>query len=84
MNETTVDAKIETWVAQLGDRVSVSASTVQDHLLDLWGLLSDGGARRMVEQWLTATLERELYTTEDVIERLAEVRALQGEPESVS
>lgn len=84
MNDTTVDANIETWVAQLGDRVSVSASTVQDHLLDLWGLLPDGDARGTVERWLTETLARELYTTEDVIERLGRVRELQGEPSGVS
>jgi hypothetical protein len=36
-----------------------------------------------VEQWLTETLERELYTTEDVIERLQDLRARQGEPSTV-
>ena len=84
MDHTTVDVKVETWVAQLGDRVSVSASKVQDGLFDLWGLLPEGDARRKVEEWLTETLERELYTTEDVIARLAQVRILRGEPSSVS
>lgn len=79
----TLDACIETWVGELGDRVSVSASGVQDRLFTLWGLLGEGDARRAVEQWLTETLDRELYTTEDVIDRLAQVRALQGEPTSV-
>jgi hypothetical protein len=79
----TVDASIETWVGELGDRVSVSASGVQDRLIDLWGLLPPGDARTAVEQWLTQTLERELYTTEDVIDRLGEIQALQGEPSSV-
>jgi len=83
VRDTTVDASVETWVAELGDRVSVSASTVQDHLLDLWGLLAEGDARRIVEQWLTETLERELYTSEDVIERLQDLRARQGEPSTV-
>jgi len=79
----TADANVETWIAQLGDRVSVSASTVQDHLLDLWGLLPDGDGRRAVEQWLTETLERELYRTDDVIERLRRIPDLRGEPSSV-
>jgi hypothetical protein len=83
VDHTTVDAKVETWVAQLGDRVSVSASKVQDGLFDVWGLLPEGDARRRVEEWLTETLERELYTTEDVIRRLGQVRALRGEPSSV-
>jgi hypothetical protein len=83
VDQTTVDAKVESWVAELGDRVSISASKVQDGLFDVWGLLPEGDARRMVETWLTETLERELYTTEDVIERLGRVRALRGEPSSV-
>jgi hypothetical protein len=84
VDQTTVDAKVAIWVTELGDRVSVSASKVQDGLFDLWGLLPEGDARRMVEIWLTETLERELYTTEDVIERLGRVRTLQGEPSTVS
>jgi hypothetical protein len=83
VDQTTVDAKVEAWVAQLRDRVSVSSSKVQDGLFDVWGLLPEGDARRMVEEWLTETLERELYTTEDVIERLGRVRSLRGEPSSV-
>jgi hypothetical protein len=83
VDQTTVDVNVETWLVQLGDRVSVSASRVQDGLLDLWGLLPEGDARQVVEEWLTETLERELYRTEDVIERLERVRALQGEPSSV-
>jgi len=83
VDQTTVDAKVEAWVAQLGDRVSISASKVQDGLFDLWGLLPEGDARRLVEGWLTETLDRELYTTEDVIERLGRVLVLRGEPTSV-
>ena len=79
----SLDASIETWVSELGDRVSVSASVVQDRLLHLWGLLDDGDSRRTVEQWLTETLEREIYITDDVISRLELLRARQGEPSSV-
>ena len=45
----SLDASIETWVGELGDRVSVSASGVQDRLLDLWGLLAEGDARKAIE-----------------------------------
>ena len=79
----TADVNAEIWIAQLGDRVSVSASVVQDHLLDLWGLLPDGDGRRTVEQWLTETLERELYRTDDVIERLRRIPDLAAEPSTV-
>jgi hypothetical protein len=43
---------------------------VQDRLFDLWGLLDDGDTRRAVEKWLTETLDRHLYTSEDLVSRL--------------
>ena len=59
----------EAWLAQLSDRISVPASDVQDHLLDLWGAL-DEPARAEVERWLTETLRRNLYSVSDINERL--------------
>ena len=58
---------------QLDGQMSVPASVVQDHLLDLWGLLPDGDIRTEVERWLTETLERNLYQVSDVDARLAHV-----------
>ena len=60
----------EAWLAQLADRISVPASDVQDHLLDLWGALDEGPARSEVEKWLTETLRRNLYSVSDINERL--------------
>ena len=60
----------EAWLAQLSDRISVPASDVQDHLLDLWGALDEGPARAEVERWLTETLRRNLYSVSDINERL--------------
>lgn len=60
----------EVWLAQLADQISVSASDVQDHLLDLWGALDEGPARAEVERWLTETLRRNLYSVSDINERL--------------
>jgi hypothetical protein len=84
MAGTSVEVAIESWVTELGDQVSVSASSVQDHLFDVWGLLPDGEARRMVAEWLTETLERHLYVTDDIIERLDQVRALADTRSAVS
>jgi hypothetical protein len=58
---------------QLEGQVSVSASLVQDRLLDLWGSLPAGERRAEVERWLTETLERHLYKAADVDARLASV-----------
>ena len=65
----------EAWLAELADQVSVPASEVQDHLLDLWGALDEGSARVEVERWLTETLGRNLYAVADINERLDELLA---------
>jgi hypothetical protein len=60
----------EAWLEELADQISVPASDVQDHLLDLWGALDEGPARAEVERWLTETLRRHLYSVSDINERL--------------
>jgi hypothetical protein len=72
-----LDAVVEAWIAELSDQLAVSASTVQDRLLDLWGLLPEGETRRTVEHWLTETLERQLYTTADITDRLRQLGELE-------
>jgi hypothetical protein len=66
----SVEAFVATWRSELGVQGSVSSSTVQDHLLDLWGHLPEGPTRSQVERWLTETLERHLYQVDDVNHRL--------------
>jgi hypothetical protein len=68
-----LDAVVEAWIAELDDQLAVSASAVQDRLLDLWGLVPDGETRRTIEDWLTETLHRELYTSDDIADRLREM-----------
>jgi hypothetical protein len=58
---------------QLEGQASVSASVVQDRLLDLWGHLPEGDSKTEIERWLTETLERQLYDTADVDARLTSV-----------
>ncbi len=60
----------EAWLADLADKLSVPASDVQDHLLDLWGTLDEGPVRAEVERWLTETLRRHLYAVSDINDRL--------------
>jgi hypothetical protein len=74
---TSVEATIEAWIAELADQGSLSATAVQDRLFDLWGVLPEGTTRTEVERWLTETLERNLYTSEEVIERLQTLAQLQ-------
>jgi hypothetical protein len=67
------EAAVAAFRRQLEGQLSVSASVVQDGLLDLWGLLPDGDSRTEVERWLTETLERNLYEVADIDARLATV-----------
>lgn len=63
---------------QVEGQVSVSASMVQDKLLDLWGTLPEGDCRTAVERWLTETLDRNLYSATDIDARLEAVLAAQN------
>jgi len=67
------EAAIAAFRHQLDGQISVSATVVQDGLLDLWGLLPEGVSRSLVERWLTETLERSLYAVQEVDDRLAAV-----------
>jgi hypothetical protein len=63
---------LSAWRAELAGATSVSASAVQDRLLDLWGALEADDDRRVrVEAWLTETLSRHLYTVSDLEARIA-------------
>jgi hypothetical protein len=75
MTETieNTEAAVAAFRRQLEGQVSVPATVVQDCLLDLWGLLPEGGSRTEVERWLIETLERHLYEVRDVDARLASV-----------
>jgi hypothetical protein len=68
-----IDELVASWKAELDGQVSVSASAVQDRLLDLWGHLPESDARVHIERWLTETLGRHLYTVSDIDARLDEV-----------
>src|SRR5579859_6099014 len=83
MAGTSVEVAVASWVAQLRDQVSVSASGVQDRLFDVWGLLPEGDARRVVGEWLTETLDRSLYVTDDIIARLEDLLVLADTRSSV-
>jgi hypothetical protein len=70
MDTEPVELLVASWLSELGEQGSVSASDVQDRLLDLWASLPEGAVRTQVERWLTETLERHLYAVDDVQRRL--------------
>jgi hypothetical protein len=74
-----LEAFVTAWRAELTGQTSVSATEVQDRLLDLWGELPDGDRRSEVESWLTETLSRHRYVLAALETRLATLAALPAE-----
>jgi hypothetical protein len=62
--------QIEAWRTQAAGETVVSASAVQDRLFDLWGEVRDTPAAAVVEQWLTLTVERQLFAGPELVEFL--------------
>ena len=69
----TARRQIEDWRSTAADATVVSASAVQDRLFDLWGELQDLPQQSVVEQWLTLTVERELFTGKELVDFLNEL-----------
>jgi hypothetical protein len=69
----TAKQQIEDWRTQAVDTTVMSASTVQDRLFDLWGELRDLPSVTQVEQWLSLTVERELFSGKELVEFLDEL-----------
>jgi hypothetical protein len=53
------------WREAAGDSIVFSASRVQAFLFDLWGE-TEGRARELVQEWLTVSLHRELFSAEEL------------------
>ena len=66
----TARKQIENWRSTAAGTTVVSANAVQDRLFDLWGELQDLPQQTVVEQWLTLTVERELFTGKELVEFL--------------
>ena len=69
----TARNQIEAWKTEAADQTVVSASAVQDRLFDLWGELKDYAVVTQVEQWLSLTVERELFSGKELVEFLDEL-----------
>jgi hypothetical protein len=64
---------IEAWRSEAANETVVSASAVQDRLFDLWGEVRDTPSATLVETWLSLTLERQLFSGEELVDFLDEV-----------
>lgn len=69
----TTEQIIEQWRASAADEAYFSASRVQNHLFDLYGLVGTEEAKRLVEMWLTLTIQRDLFSGVELLEMLDEL-----------
>ena len=72
---STARQLIEEWHAQVAQATVISASAVQDKLFDLWGALRDTPSVTLVEQWLSLSVERQLFSGKELVEFLDELDA---------
>jgi hypothetical protein len=63
--ETMLEDLLTEWRMAAGDDQLFSASRVQDFLFDLWGA-TEGPARELVQEWLTVSLGRELFSAQEL------------------
>jgi len=68
---------ISAWRIDLEGATFEGASRVMDRLLSLWGELSEPGTR-LVEEWLTLTRHRNLFSAEELRAMLDELERLEA------
>lgn len=56
----------------------LGASRVQDQLFDLYGVVTVDEAKRLVEFWLTLTIQRELFSGSEIMEMLDDLESRIG------
>ena len=70
---------ISEWRAVAAAEAFFSASRVQERLFNLYGEVRDVPAGRLVETWLTLTIQRDLFSGSELLELLDELQLRLGE-----
>jgi hypothetical protein len=72
---TMIDSLLADWRSTAGDSTLFSASRVQAFLFELWGE-TEGPARELVQEWLSVTLHRELFGSDELEELFRTLESL--------
>ena len=72
--DTTRDL-IEQWRQAATDEAYFSSSRVQSRLFDLYGVVGTAEAKRLVETWLTLTIQRDLFSGSELLEMLEDLES---------
>lgn len=69
-------AQLDAFLARTERETSFGPGQLQDLLFDLWGTMKDTPAQPEVERWLTLTVERHLFSADEVRGALTAIRGL--------
>jgi hypothetical protein len=69
-------AQLDAFLTRTEREPSFGPSQLQDLLFDLWGAMKDTPAQPEVERWLTLTVERHLFSADEVRVALTAIRDL--------
>ncbi len=80
----TIELIIQDWRDTASNEAYFSASRVQARLFDLYGAVADEGAKKVVQMWLTLTIQRDLFSSTEILELLDDLQTRIGEARTVS
>ena len=78
----TTEQLIEDWRTAAAGEAYFSASRVQGRLFDLYGVVEAEDAKRLVEAWLTLTIQRDLFSGSELLEMLGDLESRLAHPVS--
>ena len=71
----TAEQLIADWRTVTDRDAYSSSSRVQDRLFDLYAEVQDQPAGRLVETWLSLTVQRDLFSGAEILELLDQIQA---------
>lgn len=80
----TIELIIQEWRETASQEAYFSASRVQSRVFDLYGAVNDQGAKGVLEMWLTLTIQRDLFSSAEILEMLDDLQVRIGEAHPVS
>lgn len=78
----TAEQLIADWRTVTKQDTYSSSSRVQDRLFDLYAEVRDQPVGRLIETWLSLTIQRDLFSSGEILELLDQIQAQLASPVS--
>jgi hypothetical protein len=78
----TAEQLIADWRTVTKQDTYSSSSRVQDRLFDLYAEVRDQPVGRLIETWLSLTIQRDLFSSSEILELLDQIQAQLASPVS--